>query len=147
MYGREGNNVCKHSHLSPLCPRSITHPHMHARAHTHAHTHTHNTYTHHTHAHTHTQLKEDLNTSLSDSAQQAEQLSALREALNRAEGKEREGREALEVLKEEHQLQMRELQQKVNTSSSSDYSLACFMLASLPTVQVLITCGTKTGQW
>ena len=76
------------------------------------------------HTHTHTQLKDDLNTSLNDSAQQAEQLSALREALSSAEEREREGHEALEVLKEKHQLQMRELQEKVSKQLLLSLSLA-----------------------
>ena len=88
MYNREDNSVCKYSHLSAPPPLS--------------------------HTHTHTQLKDDLNTSLNDSAQQAEQLSALREALSSTEEREREEHEALKVLKEEHQLQMRELQEKVS---------------------------------
>ena len=90
MYSREDNSVCKYSHLSPSPPPPPTH------------------------THTHTQLKDDLNTSLNDSAQQAEQLSALREALSSTEEREREEHEALKVLKEEHQLQMRELQEKVS---------------------------------
>jgi len=59
-----------------------------------------------------TQLKEDLNTSLTDSATQAEELSALRVDLSNAEERERESHRAQEALQKEHEQQMQELEEK-----------------------------------
>lgn len=61
-----------------------------------------------------TQLKEDLNTSLTDSATQAEELSALRVDLSNAEERERESHRAQEALQKEHEQQMQELEEKVH---------------------------------
>lgn len=61
-----------------------------------------------------TQLKEDLNTSLTDSVTQAEELSALRVDLSNAEERERESHRAQEALQKEHEQQMQELEEKVH---------------------------------
>ena len=66
--------------------------------------------------HTHAQLKEDLNTSLTDSAQQAEEMSALRVDLSNAEERERGSHEAQEALRKEHEQQVQELEEKVRGS-------------------------------